>query len=425
MSSSDLLQGYKIQGIYYLNKRTHRIQQNVGGACPLLALSNTLFLNHQIHYNKGGRRIKFQELTDCLTQHLENMLNTDSKSTVVKTELRVDKTDITNSFDMNNNNSNFNKLYEDDSHDSDDIDIPIDIDDDIVHDSHDECIDVSNKNNKTVTNVSNTKTNEYKDKENISANNNNNNEKEKEEDSKELEEKEMDLKIKQIEECVALFPKLEEGLDINIKFSDGCDFEENPGYRMFSHYGFKLFHGWVVNPNDNSELFSLIGTKSYDETIDYLISDPDKEATEDEKKELEANKDIIRKFFSESATQLTSYGLERLFKLMDEEGEDILAIFFRNNHFSTIVKHGDILYEFVTDEGIVDADPQITWQTLSQISGDEEFVNNKFQPIHTNISQYTQIAQYNRMKLAAENSNNNNNNNNNGDDEQQEEKKKK
>ncbi len=33
----------------------------------------------------------------------------------------------------------------------------------------------------------------------------------------------------------------------------------------------------------------------------------------------------------------------------------------------------------VTDEGIVDADPQITWQTLSQISGDEEFVNNKFQ----------------------------------------------
>merc|ERR1712154_164763 len=77
-------------GIYYLNKRTHRIQHNVGGACPLLALCNTLFLNHQIHYNKQNRRIKFQELTDCLTQHLENMLD-DSVSGMVKTELRVDK----------------------------------------------------------------------------------------------------------------------------------------------------------------------------------------------------------------------------------------------------------------------------------------------------------------------------------------------
>ena len=83
--------------------------------------------------------------------------------------------------------------------------------------------------------------------------------------------------------------------------------------------------------------------------------------------------------------------------------EDELAIFFRNNHFSTIVKHQGILYEFVTDEGIVDADPQITWQTLLQISGDEQFVNNKFQEIHTNISQMTQIQQYNRLKFQTEN----------------------
>ena len=76
-----------------------------------------------------------------------------------------------------------------------------------------------------------------------------------------------------------------------------------------------------------------------------------------------------------------------------------MAILFKNNHFSTIVKHKEFLYEFVTDEGIVDADPQITWQTLTQISGDEQFVNNKFQSIHSNLSQHTQIAQYNRLKL--------------------------
>eukprot|EP00484_Ammonia_sp_Unknown_P022049 CAMPEP_0197037148 /NCGR_PEP_ID=MMETSP1384-20130603/14431_1 /TAXON_ID=29189 /ORGANISM="Ammonia sp." /LENGTH=1097 /DNA_ID=CAMNT_0042467411 /DNA_START=204 /DNA_END=3497 /DNA_ORIENTATION=+ len=229
-------------------------------------------------------------------------------------------------------------------------------------------------------------------------------EKEKEQEqateSKTQEEIAMDEKLRKIDECVQLFPKLEEGLDINIKFSDACDFEENPGFRMFSHYGIKLFHGWVIDPK-NEALHKLVGDKSYDETIDFLISDPNKDATAEEKKQLEEDKEVVRKFFAESATQLTSYGLERLYALMDVEDE--LAIFFRNNHFSTIVKHNGILYEFVTDEGIVDADPQITWQTLLQISGDEQFVNNKFQSIHTNISQYTQIAQYNRMKYQTEN----------------------
>ena len=112
------------------------------------------------------------------------------------------------------------------------------------------------------------------------------------------EEREMDLKIKKMMECVQLFPKLEEGLDINIKFSDAGDFEENPGYNMFSHYGFQLFHGWVVDPKQE-ELHSLIGDKSYDETVDYLISDPDKDASEDDIKQLEHNKQIIRKFFEE------------------------------------------------------------------------------------------------------------------------------
>eukprot|EP01083_Nonionella_stella_P067991 180211_1 len=367
--ASNELQGYKIQGIYYLNKRTHRIQQNVGGACPLLALCNTLFLNHQIHYNKGGRRIKFEELTDCLTQHLQNMLNVDSSDghKHVQTELKVDKHKTPH---KNNDKSSLlsdedddaavtTTLFDDDSHDEIDMDMDMDMD------TEEDKMELKDKRMHTM-------------------------------ELKEEEEEIGEEALRVLEECVQLFPKLEEGLDINIQFSDGCDFEENPGHRMFAHYGFKLFHGWVVDPKD-SKLHSLIGDKSYDETIDLLISDAPAEATEEEKLELEENKSIIRAFFAESATQLTSYGLERLYHLMDVE--DILAIFFRNNHFSTIVKHAGIMYEFVTDEGIVDADPQITWQTLLQISGDEQFVNNKFQSIHTNMSQYTQLAQYNRIKF--------------------------
>merc|ERR1719242_7221 len=209
----------------------------------------------------------------------------------------------------------------------------------------------------------------------------------------------MNDKILQIEECVKLFPKLEEGLDINTKFSDACDFVENPGYRMFSHYGFKLFHGWVVDPN-HKELHKLINNKSYDETIDFLISDA---------KEYE--KEIVRKFLTESATQLTSYGLLRLYALMDE---DVLAILFRNNYFSTIVKHAGIVYELVTEEGIVDTHPQIMWRQL-QIRGSYEFADERFDQLPwcyiekiistcmIQDSYDSQITQYNRMKTKAEN----------------------
>merc|ERR1712019_171897 len=48
----------------------------------------------------------------------------------------------------------------------------------------------------------------------------------------------------------------------------------------------------------------------------------------------------------------------------------------------------------VTDEGIVDADPRITWQSLSQLSGDEQFVSNKFVAIGQNINQQQQLESY-------------------------------
>lgn len=426
-----------------------------------MALCNTLFLNHQIQYNRGGRRIKFEELTDCLTQHLENMLTSDTTKNggIVRTELKVDKgmkkgdksnvdtaytwtTDDDDDIDHNPTK----KMFEDDSH-GEDIDDDIDSDHPppliSTADDHEqqqqsksksqpqsqsqsqsksqssqqkqskqesavneekkdkESRPLSPKNKDDIDNKENVKPDDKENKDDKEDKQDKDKEdKDKDQENMTEEEKAMDNKLKRIEECVKLFPKLEEGLDINIKFSDACDFEENPGYRMFSHYGFKLFHGWVIDPKQE-QLYKLVGDKSYDETIDFLISDPKKDATEEEKKQLEDDKEVVRKFFAESATQLTSYGLERLYNLMDIEDE--LSIFFRNNHFSTIVKHQGIIYEFVTDEGIVDADPQITWQTLLQISGDEQFVNNKFQEIHNNISQMTQIQQYNRLKFQTEN----------------------
>ena len=286
------------------------------------------------------------------------MLNaSDSKNVgMVKTELQVDKdADITDNNNINNNNTNTNNLASalsidddsnsddptksifEDSHEDDDMDTNINPNPQSTQSQQEppplistdqEDID-TNTNIDTVQTTQNTKATttasvnveESKDKESLPLTPQNviksqdteekadeekddgdkdkeEKEEEEEEDNRTEEEKERAKKISQIDECVKLFPKLEEGLDINIKFSDANHFEENPGYRMFSHYGFKLFHGWIVDPKEE-ELHKLIGEKSYDETIDFLISDPKKDATEEEKKALEDDKQVVRKFFAE------------------------------------------------------------------------------------------------------------------------------
>merc|ERR1712150_114861 len=62
--------------------------------------------------------------------------------------------------------------------------------------------------------------------------------------------------------------------------------------------------------------------------------------------------------------------------------------------------------ELVIDEGIVDADPRITWQSLSQLSGDEQFVSNKFNAIGQNINQQQQLESYKNIQKQEHNEEN-------------------
>ena len=54
-----------------------------------------------------------------------------------------------------------------------------------------------------------------------------------------------------------------------------------------------------------------------------------------------------------------------------------LAVFFRNNHFSTLCKENSVLYLLVTDQGFL-KEPKVVWETLSSIDGDGHFVDEKF-----------------------------------------------
>eukprot|EP01083_Nonionella_stella_P314002 1129571_1 len=190
--------------------------------------------------------------------------------------------------------------------------------------------------------------------------------------------------IRNIEDCVALFPKLEEGLDINIRFSDVTHFEFTSAIAMFDNYNIRLLHGWCVDPQHNA-LYSIIKDKSYNQLLDLLTSDT---------QNTQQQKAIVRQFLNDYPQQLTAHGLTRLHEVMQENE---VAIFFRNNHFSAVYKRQGHIWELVTDEGFVDADPRITWQSLSQLSGDEEFVSNTFTRISQNINQQQQMESYNNI----------------------------
>ncbi len=105
---------------------------------------------------------------------------------------------------------------------------------------------------------------------------------------------------------------------------------------------------------------------------------------------------LAQRFLEDSASQLTYHGL---CELSDKIKEGELAVFFRNNHFSTIYKEKGVrerfayvysrvdilsklpyfqeLFLLVTDQGFL-KEPRVVWETLSTIDGDSHFVDEKF-----------------------------------------------
>ena len=86
---------------------------------------------------------------------------------------------------------------------------------------------------------------------------------------------------------------------------------------------------------------------------------------------------IIESFLERSASQLTYHGLVELSRAMNE-GE--VAVLFRNNHFSTILKQQDMVLQLVTDQGFL-SEPNVVWETLNSIDGDGQFVDGYFRPV--------------------------------------------
>ncbi len=116
--------------------------------------------------------------------------------------------------------------------------------------------------------------------------------------------------------------------------------------------------------------YSSVGHMTYNQLVTYLAEDPDEKYPESV-----VARQAAQKFLNESQGQLTVHGLTELHSSI-KEGE--LVVFFRNNHFSTLLKRSGYLFQLVTDAGLLRAMPQIVWQRIGYIDGDDTFLDCNF-----------------------------------------------
>ena len=117
------------------------------------------------------------------------------------------------------------------------------------------------------------------------------------------------------------------------------------------------------------EDFKIVASRSY--------SLPEEEKAA-EAEELLSKANSVRKFLDQYPTQLTEYGISFLKELLPPGN---LAVFFRNDHFSTIynpVNPEQPLMILVTDAGFA-TKKNIVWHSLSSISGqNDNFYDSQF-----------------------------------------------
>lgn len=122
-----------------------------------------------------------------------------------------------------------------------------------------------------------------------------------------------------------------------------------------------------VHPDDSSVVAVVVSSEESNHATQ----------TKDNATSLYHDAKVIENFLSETASQLTYAGL---LALHDSIPEGSLCTFFRNNHFSTMLKRERSLYLLVTDLGYANM-PNVVWELLDEIDGNTELVDSRFCPI--------------------------------------------
>lgn len=171
-----------------------------------------------------------------------------------------------------------------------------------------------------------------------------------------------------VNDAMIVLAKLSTGLDVNVRFTGVQDFEYTPECIVFDLLNIPLYHGWLADPQ-SEEAVRAVGKLSYNQLVEKIITckhsnDPN----------LVTQGLLAEQFLESSAAQLTYHGLCELMASV-KEGE--LSVFFRNNHFSTLIKHKGHLYLLITDQGFLQEE-KVIWESLHNVEGDSCFCDSDF-----------------------------------------------
>ncbi|XP_071120950.1 ubiquitin carboxyl-terminal hydrolase MINDY-1-like isoform X1 [Mytilus edulis] len=171
-----------------------------------------------------------------------------------------------------------------------------------------------------------------------------------------------------MQDAMAVIHKLQTGLDVNVRFNSVSEFEYTPECIIFDLLGISLYHGWLVDPQNQSEV-TAIGNCSYNQLVEKIISQ-----RSSENHQLVTEALVAEGFLDRTASQLTYHGLCELSSTLKP---DQLCVFFRNNHFCTLYRQKDELFLLVTDQGFLH-ERNVVWETLNNVEGDHYFVDSEF-----------------------------------------------
>uniref|UniRef100_T1J1K6 Ubiquitin carboxyl-terminal hydrolase n=1 Tax=Strigamia maritima TaxID=126957 RepID=T1J1K6_STRMM len=167
-------------------------------------------------------------------------------------------------------------------------------------------------------------------------------------------------------DAMAIVPKLQTGLDVNVKFTGVSDFEYTPECIIFDLLNIQLFHGWLVDPQNEDVVFA-VGNLSYNQLVEKIITD-----------KASTNSDVVtvaliaESFLERTASQLTYHGLCELNTALKKD------------------ELGNELFQLVTDQGFL-TESNVVWETLSNIDGDGQFVDCHFVTVPPKASSCTML----------------------------------
>lgn len=162
-------------------------------------------------------------------------------------------------------------------------------------------------------------------------------------------------------------------------------FEMTGDIRLYGAFNIPVVHGWLPQPMHSATSAFSRSAQTYEDAQTILFGEEELESrlsTGLSSSEEQLLQDIvtIKDFFKTYPTQLTPHGLRLLHNRL---GPGSFAIFFRNDHFSTIFKHPNSgqIFTLVTDAGYA-THSEVIWESLVDISGQgNDFYSGDFRPV--------------------------------------------